>query len=387
MPTLKKRTDLLILFLLLFLPSLRAIFKYLPNPIIISVLFGSFLLVFYYIILSNKGINHLLNKSTTLKWVVSTAIVLIIVINFIVYPIADARKTIGKGSVSDDAIIEPVKQFISNGKLYDVLLYSKVPISPGPGWILLNTPFVIFNCYYLFTPFYIVVSIIVYLLLYRKKASPVIMISLLFSSLIFWDLMVTGHDLIAIGFSFALIVMLLFHYCLESEVNDITPSIILISIFIGIISTSRVVFIFLPFLIGILTFRFKPKQSIFIVLLSFTTAVALHLSFYLNSDYYQPFHLFNRGNNNVGMPLIITGSILTLCLLIAAYFKIRKSLQSILLWFFILIITPLSFISLGEFLSYDKRFALWEGANYLVPGIPVFLIYLSDKYAGLNKNY
>ncbi len=378
---LKKNAEFIVLFLILFVPSLRAIFKYLPNPELLSIFIGLILLFYYYFILRVKKINQILNKIPSIQWIFIVIISIFIIANYFIYPIADARKLVGKGSTGDDAIIEPVKKFLSTGKMYDVTLNGDVPVSPGPGWILLNSLFVICNSYYLFTPFYISISILLYLLLFKKKTAPIILLFLLSSSLIFWELMVTGHDLISLGFSFTLIIMLLFHYCIEVDVKTISIPIFLISIFIGFISTSRIVFLFLPFLTLILTYKFKLKQSLFIFTISISIAILLHFIFYITNDYYQPLHLFNRGKSNVGFPIMTMGALVTFVLVIIGNFRIQKSFESFLKWFFLLMVSPLSFISFGEFLNVDYNFAAWEGANYVVPMIPVYLVYISNKYA------
>lgn len=386
MTALRNKTEFVILFLLMFIPSLRAIYKYLPKPEVASFFWGISLLLFYYL-LFNKKIVHFHFKKRSVTFLLAFAFIFVFsILSYLIYPIADARKTIGKGSSADDAIIEPVKNFLSNGKLYDVKLYDGAPVSPGPAWILINSIFVFYNCYFLITPVYLVVHIMVYWYLLNRKSPPYVPLALLSSSIIFWELMVTGHDLIALGCSLAIIVMLVYRYCLKSNKTNFSLSTILLSILIGAISTSRIVFICLPFLIGFLTMKFKPLQSLYIMFISLTTAILFHLFFYMESDFYQPLHLFEKAQSNISTSIILSGVSSTIILAIIAIFRVQNNFRSLLKWFFILLAIPLSHISFGAFLSTNKDLASWEGANYIVPTIPVFLLYISDKYTSLSAS-
>ncbi len=158
MNSVKKNIEIIVLFLILFVPSLRAIFKYLPQPELISLFIGSVLLLFYFFIFNNNQItNRIFNTRKPVLWFVIIMITIFIIINFFIYPIADARKLIGKGSTGDDAIIESAKQFLLTGDMYDVTLQGGASVSPGPGWILLNSIFVFGDCYFFFTPMYILI--------------------------------------------------------------------------------------------------------------------------------------------------------------------------------------------------------------------------------------
>jgi hypothetical protein len=310
-----------------------------------------------------------------------------IISNIAIYPLADARKTIGKGSTADNAIIECIKQFVSNGKLYDVVLYDGAPISPGPGWILINSPFALLNCYWLFTPVYILITCLLYWRLFGNSIIPTLVLLLLSTSLIFWELMVTGHDLISLGFSFVIIVLLVYKFCSRQKDVGLTKHILFITLFIGIIATSRIVFICLPLLIGMLIWRINPRQAIFVSLIGLFVALMLHGYFYYTNDYYQPLHLLSRGKTTVTMPITFLGAFFTIVMCVAAFFKVKDSLGSLLFWFSLCISVPLVLISFGEFLHVDANFRLWEGANYFVPAIPLFLFYVAHSYVNSNPDF
>ena len=61
--------------------------------------------------------------------------------------------------------------------------------------------------------------------------------------------------------------------------------------------------------------------------------------------------------------------------------KSMTRLSSWLLAAWMGLVAPLSFIALGELRAVGGSFALWEGANYLFPSIPIFLAYVANRAA------
>ena len=198
---------------------------------------------------------------------------------------------------------------------------------------------------------------------------------LMSTSLIFWELLVTGHDLIAIGFCFVLFSSLAF----KLSVRESDDKILLLSlaIAVGIFATSRVVFILFPVLLAILFWKFSKKKALMFLLPSIFVAVSLHGYYFVTSDYYQPLHLFQRGENRVGRYLAVFGLTASMVALIVIYYQLKQSIESWLYSVFVCLSIPLTTISIGEFISSNFNFAEWEGANYLVPVIPILLFYLA----------
>jgi len=150
-----------------------------------------------------------LKAAASLKWfriflsrkiVFIGLIFIVIVINAFVYPIADSLKYWGRGSDQDDALIVTALNLISGRNPYEARTYFHInPISPGPGWIILNIPFTLTGLYFLLVPTYLFT-----LLFFIKKISkgyylPNIFLVLCISSLAFWETTVVGSDMFAIG--------------------------------------------------------------------------------------------------------------------------------------------------------------------------------------------
>lgn len=372
MKRLSHTTTLAFLLLFLALPSLRAIFKYLPSPEYWS---------FVYIIACALFLHLLTKFSLSLEWLRKTlegkALLFILISIFsistyMIYPIADARKEFGMGSTGDDAIIVPALTLLTDEKLYDPTLYDGAPISPGPGWILQNSPLVFLDAFWLLTTFYIALSAIFFRVLLESYREINFVLLALSSSLGFWELMVTGHDLIAVGFCFALLSLLTARLSIERQLDS--KWFYVLAMAVGCFATSRIFFICFPILLAAFLWKFRKGMASRFLIVSLMTALGLHGYFYVTSDYYQPLHLLQRGSVSVGVYLSMFGFLLTLSAFALIYRKMANTVEDWLGGVFICLSIPLFVISLGELNSVGFDVARWEGANYLIPAVPLLLL-------------
>ena len=148
--------DCLLLAVFLVLPSFRMIFKYFPYPFLVSLLYTILFLTVcmtIHLCLNGKDRFHCrVLRWRMLSWMLAACFA---AVSFFIYPVADARKLSGMGSTGDDAVIEPAKTLLECGRLYDTVLYDGAPVSPGPGWIILNAPFALLHIYWLMNTVYI----------------------------------------------------------------------------------------------------------------------------------------------------------------------------------------------------------------------------------------
>jgi len=357
--------------LFLAFPSLRAIFKYVPHPAVAALGYGLPCILVYLLIVYRGASFKPLAAILNWRFLSYGLVVLFAIAAYAIYPIADARKQFGKGSTGDDAIIEPARTLMHDAKLYNVILYDGVPISPGPGWILINSPFALLKIYWLLTPFYAALAVWVFRLLRGGRRETNLALLLLCSSLIFWELLVTGHDLIAIGFSFVIFVSLTHRLAQTSSGGY--PFLLCVAAALGVFATSRIVFIGAPFLLAAFLWKFNRRKATILLAVSVSIAAALHGYFYAINDVYQPFHLFERGQSNVGGLLTLFGLAATAAAVWAVFRSLENTIESWTISFFICLAIPLATIALGELRSTGFQWALWEGANYLVPATPLLL--------------
>lgn len=302
------------------------------------------------------------------------------ILSYVIYPIADARKNIGKGSTADDAIIEPAMTLLTNAKLYSPLLYDGVPISPGPGWIIQNAPFALLGVFWLMPIFYIALFMLVTRVNFNRYRETNIALILISSSIIFWELLLKGHDIISMGFLFAVFVVLLFRQSTRKGAGY--PSLLFLAVAIGVFSTSRVIFIFFPILLSAFLWKFDRQKAVIFFAISLLIALSLHGYFYLDSDFYQPLHLFRRGSRNVGFVISILGLMATGAAFIVVFSRLENTVGSWLVSAFVCLAIPLFFISAGELIYSGFDLSIWEGSNYLVPPLPLLLLWIACKVSG-----
>jgi hypothetical protein len=290
---------------------------------------------------------------------------------------------VGLGSTADDAIMEPIFALLRFEGLYSVTLYDTASISPGPGWILSNFLFAAFGLYWLLNPFYIIICL-EFLKKQFQLSSEIGMLYILFlPCLLFWELLGTGHDLIAIGFCITLFLMICLSVIKKPNASPFLSSGLIV--LVGIFSTARIVFVGFPVLLGLLIIKFHKAMALKMVVGGTGVCVFFHFIFWYFSDFYQPIHLFGRGQNQTGMPFMMIGFILTTGFVGLATFKVKDQFLSWAGYGLVCIMTPLFFVSMGELIS-SNQITSWEGVNYLFPFMPLLaLIYSYRLGAALNK--
>lgn len=300
----------------------------------------------------------------------------IAVCSFFLYPVIDARKSEkGKGSTGDDALILSANTLKSSGKLYDVTINPTTPISPGPGWVILCSPFVLLNIYFLFTPFFVFILCLVLNKVFDNRVSNV---SLLFlsMSMLFWELILNGHDIFPLSAMLFLCSVLVFQYVTKKVRMD---ALLLVSVLVGIVSTSRIVFVFFPFLLAMFLWKFNRRNALVLFLTSMSVFLFFNLYFYSINTYYQPIHLLDKAVRNINYGMIVVGSA---GFIIGLFFQYRNLKNNIVSWnksllvSFLVIFLP---IASGDVIKSGFNFVTWEGANYLMPVIPFFILYLYFK--------
>lgn len=344
--------------------------------------FSKFLNIYFfavYVILFNAFLVLIISKKEAIKKILSLPIwggvvIILSIANYFIYPIIDARKkTVNSGSTGDDAMILAANSFKNSGKMYDVFINNHTPISPGPAWVIFNTPFSLLDLYFLFSPFYVLVA----LLLLKKYFGNIIsnlFLGILFSALVTIELFLNGHDILPFSLGFLICTLLIF----ENFKNKLgLLSTILISFLLGIVCTSRVIFFFVPFVFYFLTKSLNQKKSLILLMVSSTVFWGFNGYYYAINQNYQPLHLIQKSVHLSSLSLLILGS---LAFLIALFFIIKFLKKSkIRDWFlilgslFALLLIP---VSIADLYKQDFNFKLWEGANYFMPIIPFLALYV-----------
>jgi hypothetical protein len=317
--------------------------------------------------------------ATTRAWplrVLDNPVVMIVFVAalwFAIYRLYPYVKSLPGPPTSDTAMMAPLQALRLHRGMYDLDGLINVPASPGPGWVLLNAPFTAWGqsiVYTLLTPVYVALGWIALRLSGRTDRFANLWMLLLFSGLICWQLAVGGYDIPALGVA----VLGLYLLAERFSFRRFNWASLLVAVGLGVFATSRLVFPFLAPLFGLLIWKHDRLHAVAFTLVALAVTAGLHAAFYFQSAVYQPFHLMERAETQMGPAMMAAGALATAGLGLAALFLMKPERLSQLGWFVVIFATPFLFISAGELIALKFNVAAWEGANYLVP-VAASLIY------------
>jgi hypothetical protein len=128
-------------------PNLRPIFKYFTFfQSGLFIIYSLFVILLVYLLQKNK-LKLYFSKLLGSYWLIFFIFLLVSLLIWLLYPIADGLKSQMRGLDQDDCVIIGVKQLVSLLHPYDKTSYLGNPCSTGLGIILLYSPFVLFNIY------------------------------------------------------------------------------------------------------------------------------------------------------------------------------------------------------------------------------------------------
>jgi hypothetical protein len=365
-------TGLLLAYVVM--PGLRPIFKYLPAPILIASLYA---LLFGLWIFARP-----LERFSTLKKIIShplfsvALLVLVGVICWFTYPIADALKLSMRGSDQDDCIILGANALLQLTHPYLQKTYFDNPCSPGPGLLILYIPFVWMHLYILGS---IVALSVVAWLLYRHWASWALVgawiITLLFS-LVMPDALVVGSDLILPACVILAIALLL----APTLASQNYFSLFILAIAAGLVSSMRINFIVFTPLIALFIFTRWRLGAIVFLICSLAVALTPGLFIYqLDPAHFTPLHLLGKSSKFISQEILLLGGLGSIGIALYCAYGLTKKSIDFPLAIFLSLAPMLLMASIGE-LSYGHwDIASWAGANYLIPLIPLAAYLLIDN--------
>ncbi len=375
------------------LPSLRALFKYVPHalwPLIPLYLIVMWLL--YADMLHNGMAARTLKRIGSRVWFVVTMIALLFVIQAIVYPQADARKYRGPSTPQDDALVVGGDYLVNGLNPYEALTFRREYVSAGPGWILLALPFTLTGTIGFFNPFWITITAFVLWRTTQTAYQAALFLVLLMSSLAFWEMTVSGSDMISIGCAL-LVAIVAVHRCwsraVEARISSFKFQVssllaqALSAVLLSFVSTSRIVFAYaIPLLAGFLRRRGWKTSILFFVIAGALTA-ALHLFFYLwNPPAYFPLTRFSDPSFLPGILWPLIAAFASILMLIIAIRRAEDTLASWLFNFWLALAVVMFFSAFGDLAARQFNLAAWEGANYLGVVLPIMVAWFAIQQHG-----
>ncbi len=361
-----------LVYISLQLPALRAVFKYLaeihwllvPVYLLATLLFTSLLL-------HSLPVRRKLEQTSSLA-TFTGLILIILVANLWLYPIADARSEQGKGSDQDHSLIIAGERLYQGNNPYKGEHWPHESAAAGPGWIILASPLAATGQYVFLNPLIIALTACLLAFVRRSFFAGVIFLLLMMSSLAFWELTVVGSDMISIGCLMLIATIIVYYGWQRGGLAKALSAILL-----AFVATGRAVFFYLIPLFAFFQRKRQPASSLMFLLIAGGVFTALNLVFYLwTPEWYLPLHVFWKGELLMGRWFYLAAGLACIVVAFLAAKSVSNDLPSWILNCWITILIGMSFAALGDLWSSSFIFSQWEGANYLgvaMPGYAAFL--------------
>jgi hypothetical protein len=282
----------------------------------------------------------------------------------VLYPVADALKQTGRGSDQDDALILAGKALVRLSNPYIQHTYLNQPVHPGPGWAILTAPLTATGLYALLLP--IALTLVLWALRSAGESWQTInrFVLLLVSSLIVWELAVTGSDYIP----FALLTLATFLLLMRPALGK--AKVVVLCILVGFLATFRLPFILLPGLYALILASRFPLRALAVGIGGTLICMALHLPFYLiNLDYYPPLYLVIQKTHASfsSMGLVLASASCVGALWVIG--SLQKTWGARAAYAFGLAV-PWSIIAFADLIRVEGSLAQWGGASFMTLALP-----------------
>jgi hypothetical protein len=354
-----------VLFFTIQIPALRPLAKYLPLPQFSVPIFLGLALLSTFVLLRPRD---WLQRVLRTPWPMALASGALCTATLVLYPVADALKQTSRGSDSDDALILAGTALARFSNPYVQHTYLNQPVHPGPGWAMLTAPLSATGLYALLLP--IALTLVLWVLRSAGESWQTInrFMLLLGSSLIVWELAVTGSDYIP----FALLLLATFLLLTRPALGN--AKVVVLCILVGFLATFRLPFILLP---GLYALILAPRFLLRALAVGFggtLICAALHLPFYLiNLDYYPPLHLLIEKTHVFFSPL---GLVLAVGVCLSALWVIGPLQKK---WgpraaFAFGLAVPWSIIAFAELVGVEGSLTLWGGASVMTLALPSIVL-------------
>lgn len=362
-------------------PNLRPIFRYFTFfQSGLFIIYSLFVFLLVYLLQKNK-FKFYFSKLLGSYWFIFFIFLLVTLLIWFLYPIADGLKSQMRGSDQDDCVIISVKQLASLLHPYVKTSYYGNPCSTGLGIILLYFPFVLFNIYFLasISFAYLCVNVIAR---FRDTYTASAFLILQFSSLFSFELLIVGSDLIFLGFGLVLLIFQIINLVLKKN----TYNIFWLAVFAGLLSSSRINFLVIAPIISIFIFIHWQRGGLLFGLFSISTAIIpSSIVYFIDPSKFSPFHLIEKSNLLLQGGLKEVAIFLSILAFLFSCNLIKKSIKLLPISLFLCLLPSLLFLSFSDLLLRKLNFATWEGANYLAPIIPLSFAIISYYVTKSNK--
>jgi len=371
----------IILLAIFIAPNARAIYKYSPAfQFEIFLLYAAIVSAFIFVS-QTQSFKRYFEKYFANYFYIILIIVAASIIIWFVYPVADGLKLQLRGSDQDDCVIIGASSLLHFNHPYLERSYFGNPCSPGMGMLLMYVPFVFFKIY----EYGAIVAAILTIFFIKKKTLSVfqmsVFASLIFGSLFQLEMLVVGSDLFVIGFALTIVSITI---C-EAVSNKSIKALIWIAILVGLISSSRINFLVLfPVISFYLYLHSKKMAFVFFAISSCIAIIPSAYIYLLNPADFTPLHLLGKGRNLLPGGFMEIGIMMSVAAFFVGAYLVNKSVNHMPFAILLSISPMLLFVSFGDLIVRDYKFQFWEGANYLLPIIPLLVFVLISRLQHRN---
>lgn len=360
------------------LPGARAIFKYTPDFQWI-VFLAEFMLV-----------SALLNSSKAwIKGVIGNRYLLaligigMVVAVYYMYPIADGLKVHRLGSDQDDCIMLGVARLLAGQNPYLDRTYFGNMCFTGFGVFAYYLPFVFLKVYFL-GGLVALGSYFGYVFHGTRRYEDLgVLTILVFSCIAVPELLSTGSDLVFVGSGIALLSVM----GMRVSTSKNWRVLLLMAVLAGLLSSARMNFLVIFPLVSIFLFlRWRAGAAVLFILAGMV-AILPSLFIYLSSPAdFTPLVLIGKGQSILPRVVILIALLLSITGVVTGLVMLRNDVARFPEAMFLSLMPGLLILSFGDLYGRSGSLALWEGANYLIPLVPLaaFLV-LQLRQASLGE--
>ena len=357
-------------------PNARPFFKYLSSWSHIL-----FLLYAIFFVLTLVAIGKPKAQAYLRKWVGNSFYPMVVLISisiivWLMYPLADGLKAVMRGSDQDDCVIVGASHLMNLSHPYIERSYFGNPCSPGLGMLLLYVPFVLVNAYPFGAIFFIFLAAYA-LYEYHQDIYPAsVFLTLLFFSLFVVELLVVGSDLFVLGAALVYLCLRVVQGVEREAIYELS----FLACLAGLLASTRVNFLVLvPILSVFITMHWK-KGAIFFFLIGSGVAVLPSAFIYLiDPSVFTPLHLIGKSGQLLQPGWKVFIVLVSFAGLLLSTVIVRQALANIPYGVFLSFLPALAAVSYGDLRLKEYNFSAWEGANYLLPIIPLAIVCLIDR--------
>jgi hypothetical protein len=332
----------------------------------------------------------LILRSPRLLWLFSrdpllvTAVVCLVALVAVAYPVADALRQVGAGSDQDDCVRELVKNVIALRAPFGRGYFGD-PCSTGPGELFVYWPVALTRTWFVVVPGLCVGLGYVVLRVVADRALAVMLSLTQLCSWLFLELAATGSDLLLIGWLYAAAVV-----CVLVGVRERRGGLLLTGgAAYWLFATSR-----LPLALvaaasaGLLLLALGARVWLVVAPAAALTLVLYAGSYALAPARFEPGHLVAKSGRVVrdllggpGLAALVAVGLLVLAGVVLAVRPgavglVRRHLLPLQV---AVLATPMALVSLWDLLRHDLHPADWEGLHYLYLAMPMLLVTAADR--------